>query len=122
MTPAWARYALPPGISSRTSWWAAKLTAPAPSRSPTGPVAERLAAACVVVFRGIYELTLVLNEDHALGRVPGLGRPPARPGFDVACMEVRVVQYILGEPAAPPSLGYAADPLAAFDAVRLGGA
>src|SRR5881628_370641 len=89
---------------------------------------ERLAelgrdrTACIVAFPGGYDVSLVLKQEAALDRVPGLASSPAVRALDVARIEALVVQHILGAGTATPSLGYTADPHAAFDAVRKGGA
>jgi uncharacterized protein (DUF1015 family) len=89
---------------------------------------ERLAelgrdrTACLVAFPGAYDVTLVLKPDAPLDRVSGLGRTAAVRGLDVARIEALVVQHILGAGTATPSLGYTADPRAAFAAVRDRGA
>jgi uncharacterized protein (DUF1015 family) len=89
---------------------------------------ERLAdlgrerTACVVAFPGAYDVTLVLKQGAPLERVPGLGQATAVRALDVARIEALVVQHILGAGTATPSLGYTADPHAAFDAVRRGSA
>jgi len=56
----------------------------------------------------------------SLDGAPGLGNSPTIRALDVARIEALVVQYILGADPATPSLGYTADPRAAFDAVRNG--
>jgi uncharacterized protein (DUF1015 family) len=87
---------------------------------------ERLAelgrdrTACIVAFPGAVDVTLVLKQDAALDRVPGLGKTAAVQALDVTRIEVLVVQYILGAGTATPSLAYTPDPRVAFDAVRNG--
>jgi len=89
---------------------------------------ERLAelgrdrTACIVAFPGAYDVTLVLKQGAPLDTVAELGTTPAVRALDVARIEALVVQYILGAGTATPSLGYTADPHAAFDAVRNRGA
>src|SRR5439155_1573909 len=62
----------------------------------------------------------VLKRGVSLDGAPGLGNAPTIRALDVARIEALVVQYILGADPATPSLGYTADPRAAFDAVRNG--
>ena len=87
---------------------------------------ERLAelgrdrTACLVAFPDDYDVTLVLKQDAALDRVPGMARTPAVRSLDVARIETLVVQYILGAGTATPSLAYTPDARAAFEAVRNG--
>src|SRR5205814_7234440 len=87
---------------------------------------ERLAelgrdrTACLVAFPDDYDVTLVLKQDAALDRVPGMARTPAVRALDVVRIETLVVQYILGAGTATPSLAYTPDPRAAFEAVRNG--
>jgi len=96
--------------------------------APCADRIERLAelgrdrTACIVAFPDANDLSLVLKRDAPLDRAPGLGATPAVRSLDVARVEALVVQAILGAGTATPSLTYSADPYAAFDAVRKGGA
>jgi uncharacterized protein (DUF1015 family) len=98
--------------------------------APCADRVERLAqlgeggrrTACIVAFPDAYDVSLVLKRDVPLDLVPQLGSTPAVRSLDVARVESLVVQALLAASGATPSLTYTADPHAAFDAVRKGGA
>jgi hypothetical protein len=78
--------------------------------------------ACLVAFRGGYDVSLVLKPDAVLDAVPELGKTPAVRELDIARIEALVVRAILGAGTTTPMLGYSADPSVALTAVRSGGA
>ena len=96
--------------------------------APCADRMERLAqlgkerTACLVVWPGDYDLSLVLKPDAPIDRIPDLGRSAAVRALDVARIEVLVVKEILYAGTATPTLKYTPDPREAFDAVRKGGA
>jgi len=109
-------------IETWREWFEVGRVAPCMDRIERLAELGRERTACVVAFPGAYDVSLVLKQDAPLERVSGLGKTPAVRALDVARIEVLVVQYILGADTATPSLGYTADPHAAFEAVRHGGA
>ena len=78
--------------------------------------------ACLVAFRGGYDVSLVLKPDAVLDAVPELGKTSAVRELDIARIEALVVRAILGAGTTTPMLGYSADPSVALTAVRSGGA
>ncbi len=96
--------------------------------APCADRVERLAelgrdrTACIVAFPDANDVSLVLKRDAPLDAVPQLGVAPAVRALDVARVESLVVQALLAANTTTPSLSYTADPYAAFDAVRKGGA
>jgi uncharacterized protein (DUF1015 family) len=109
-------------IDAWRHWFDVGRVAPCMNRMERLAELGRDRTACIVAFPGDYDVTLVLKREAPLDRVPELDRSPAVRALDVARVEALVVQYVLGASTATPSLGYTADPHAAFDAVRKGGA
>ncbi len=109
-------------IAAWRAWFEIGRVAPCMDRIERLAELGRDRTACIVAFPGAYDVTLVLKQDAPLDTVAELGATPAVRALDVARIEALVVQYILGAGTATPSLGYTADPHAAFDAVRNRGA
>lgn len=109
-------------VAAWREWFDVGRVAPCMDREERLAELGRERTACIVAFPGGYDVTLVLKPTAALDGVPELGRSPAVRALDVARIETLVVQQILGAGTTTPSLMYTADPRAAFDAVRTGGA
>jgi uncharacterized protein (DUF1015 family) len=109
-------------IDTWRQWFEVGRVAPCMDRLQRLAELGRDRTACIVAFPGEYDVSLVLKRDAPLDRVAELDRSPTVRALDVTRIEALVVQYILGAGTATPSLGYTADPHAAFDAVRKGGA
>jgi uncharacterized protein (DUF1015 family) len=96
--------------------------------APCADRIERLAelgrerTACLVVFPGDQDLSLVLKPNAVLDAIPEMGKTPAVRALDIARVESLVVRAILGSGSTTPALAYSADAHAAFAAVRGGGA
>jgi uncharacterized protein (DUF1015 family) len=103
-------------------WFDVGRVAPCADRMERLAELGRTGTACLVVWPGDYDLSLVLRRDAPLDDVPELSRSPAVRALDVARIEVLVVQAILRAGTTTPSVSYTADPRQAFDAVRKGGA
>jgi uncharacterized protein (DUF1015 family) len=109
-------------VAAWREWFDVGRVAPCMDRVERLAELGRERTACIVAFPGGYDVSLVLKPTAALDAVPELGRSPAVRALDVARIETLVVQQILGAGTTTPSLMYTADPRAAFDAVRTGGA
>jgi uncharacterized protein (DUF1015 family) len=107
-------------IEQWRTWFEVGRVAPCMDRVERLAELGRDRTACIVAFPDDYDVTLVLKQDAALDRVPGMAKTPAVRALDVARVETLVVQYILGAGTATPSLAYTPDPRAAFEAVRNG--
>jgi len=107
-------------IDQWRAWFEVGRVAPCMDRVERLAELGRDRTACIVAFPDDYDVTLVLKQDAALDRVPGMARSPAVRALDVVRIETLVVQYILGAGTATPSLAYTPDPRAAFEAVRNG--
>src|SRR5207248_8590594 len=107
-------------IDQWRAWFEVGRVAPCMDRVERLAELGRDRTACIVALPDAYDVTLVLKQDAALDRVPGMARSPAVRALDVVRIETLVVQYILGAGTATPSLAYTPDPRAAFEAVRNG--